>query len=76
MLRVQSLEYFLTRLLLVAHGGSIAVVLKEMQLSQWFFCNGVGDPWLARQVHHHTSLWHSMILTIPYRPGIQFGLSL
>ncbi|KAL5536723.1 hypothetical protein ACEPAF_546 [Sanghuangporus sanghuang] len=43
----------------IAHGGSVAVVLKEKQLSQWIFCNGIGDPWLARYSVRPVVVFHA-----------------
>ncbi|KAH8110787.1 hypothetical protein DFH11DRAFT_740573 [Phellopilus nigrolimitatus] len=32
------------------HGGKVAVTLEEKQDSQWFFCSGMGDPWLTERL--------------------------
>ncbi|KAL5531281.1 hypothetical protein ACEPAG_4158 [Sanghuangporus baumii] len=43
----------------IAHGGSVAVVLEEKQLSQWIFCNGIADPWLARYSVRPVVVFHT-----------------
>ncbi|KAL5492594.1 hypothetical protein ACEPAI_4041 [Sanghuangporus weigelae] len=43
----------------IAHGGSVAVVRKEKQLSQWIFCYGTADPWLARYSVRPVLVFHA-----------------
>ncbi|KAL5513363.1 hypothetical protein ACEPAH_3762 [Sanghuangporus vaninii] len=43
----------------IAHGGSVSAVLNEKQLSQWIFCNGIGDPWLARYSVRPVVVFHT-----------------